>query len=216
MALSVIGAGFGRTGTLSLKLALEILGFRKCYHMREVFKHPDHVPVWADAADRKPVDWDSLFAGYSAAVDLPPAHFWRELVNHYPKAKVVLTVRDAESWYESAYNTVYQMILQRESVTDPKERAQHALMKKIAFEQNFDGKFEDRDYAIKAYLRRNEEIEIAVPPERLLVYQVSEGWEPLCKFLGTSIPAEHFPKANTKDEFQTSFLKGDQDSPITS
>jgi len=107
MAIKVIGAGFGRNGTLSLKQALETLGFGKCYHMAEVFQHPEHVPVWRAAAHGKSVDWDAVFDGYQASVDWPSCSFWQEQMARYPDAKVVLSERDPERWYESVMNTIY-------------------------------------------------------------------------------------------------------------
>ena len=108
MALAVIGAGFGRTGTLSLKVALEQLGLGRCYHMLEVFANPGHAAQWQAAADGKPVDWEALFAGYGAAVDWPACHFWRALAARYPEAKVLLTVREPGAWYKSVSDTIYQ------------------------------------------------------------------------------------------------------------
>ena len=108
MGLEVIGAGFGRTGTLSLKLALEQLGFAQCYHMFEVMNHPEHVPLWRAAHRGEPTDWEALFAGYRAAVDWPSCNFWREQLDTWPDAKVILTQRDPERWYTSVMNTIWQ------------------------------------------------------------------------------------------------------------
>lgn len=107
MTLEVIGAGFGRTGTMSLKVALEELGFEPCYHMSEVFTHPEHVELWRAAAQGEPVEWEQIFGGYRATVDWPACTFYGELMENYPDAKVILTVRDPQRWYESAYNTIY-------------------------------------------------------------------------------------------------------------
>lgn len=207
MALSVIGVGFGRTGTLSLKLALEILGFKPCYHMLDVIQNPDHIPIWNDAADGKPVDWDKLFKGYAAAADLPPAHFWKELMNYYPEARIVLTIRDSESWYNSAHNTIFEQSRGRDSGPGSKRTAHQDLMHKIVIQQTFDERMADRDHVIKAYERRNEEIQRRVPPERLLIFRISEGWAPLCQFLDKSVPNESFPKTNTTAEYRSKFLK---------
>lgn len=207
MALSVIGVGFGRTGTLSLKLALEILGYKPCYHMLDVIQNPDHIPIWNDAADGKPVDWDKLFKGYAAAADLPPAHFWKELMNYYPEARIVLTIRDSESWYNSAHNTIFEQSRGRDSGPGSKRTAHQDLMHKIVIQQTFDERMADRDHVIKAYERRNEEIQRRVPPERLLIFRISEGWAPLCQFLDKSVPNESFPKTNTTAEYRSKFLK---------
>jgi hypothetical protein len=106
MALEVIGAGFGRTGTKSLKAALEELGFDPCYHMSELFGHPEHVELWEAAARGKSVDWNELLGGYRATTDWPACSFYEELMQSYPDAKVILTLRDPNRWYESTYNTV--------------------------------------------------------------------------------------------------------------
>lgn len=207
MALSVIGVGFGRTGTLSLKIALEMLGFKPCYHMLDVIQNPDHIPIWNDAADGKAVDWDKLFKGYAAAADLPPAHFWKELMNYYPEARIVLTIRDSESWYNSAHNTIFEQSRGRDSGPGSKRTAHQDLMHKIVIQQTFDERMADRDHVIKAYERRNEEIQRRVPPERLLIFRISEGWAPLCQFLDKSVPNESFPKTNTTAEYRSKFLK---------
>jgi len=202
MTLSVIGAGFGRTGTLSIKMALEQLGVGRCYHMVEVFEHPQHIAVWRAAADGQPVDWDALLAGYGAAVDWPACHFWRQLMDHFPDAKVLLTVRDAERWYQSAYDTIYQAMIGSLPIDDPVARSQREMAAKIVLEDTFGGRFEDRAHAIAVYERHNAEVRRAVPPERLLVYELGQGWEPLCRFLGKPVPAEPFPKVNSRDDFR--------------
>lgn len=108
MALKVIGAGFGRTGTLSLKTALEELGFGRCYHMREVLKNPSHWKRWAEIIGGGKADWETLLQGYQSSTDWPVAAYYRELMAVYPDAKIILTVRDPESWYKSIMGTVYQ------------------------------------------------------------------------------------------------------------
>jgi hypothetical protein len=209
MALAVIGAGFGRTGTLSLKGALEQLGFGPCYHMTEVFAHPEHVPRWRDAAEGRPVDWDAVFAGYRATVDWPACAFWRALVARWPDAKVILTVRDPARWYESVSKTI-AVAMQRELPPEAPEsaRAHMAMVRRLVLEATFDGRFEDRGHALAVYEAHNEAVRRALPGERLLVYEVSEGWEPLCRFLGRPVPEAPFPKVNSTDEFRARFLAG--------
>ena len=201
MAITLIGAGFGRTGTLSLKIALERLGVAPCYHMSEVFQHPEHVAVWSDALDGKSVDWDALFAGYAATVDWPGCHFWRELVEHHPDAKVLLTLRSPESWYASVHETIYQ-VLRGGPPPDANLAAWHAMVTKLIDVQTFGGRFADRADAIGVYERHNESVQRSIPSERLLVYEVAEGWEPLCRFLDRAVPDEPFPRVNSKDEFR--------------
>jgi hypothetical protein len=200
--IQLIGAGFGRTGTLSLKLALEQLGVAPCYHMTEVFQHPEHVAVWSDATDGRPVDWDALFSGYAASVDWPGCTFWRELADHYRDAKVLLTLRSPASWYASVHETIYQ-VLSKPPPPDPTFGAWHAMVTKLVAERTFGGRFADRAHAIGVYERHAETVQRALPRERLLVYEVARGWQPLCEFLGLPIPDGAFPRVNSKDEFRT-------------
>ena len=197
MSLEVIGAGFGRTGTMSLKVALEELGFGPCYHMIEVFEHPQHVSLWEAPIRGEPLDWEQIFGSYQAAVDWPTAAFYKELMKVYPHAKVLLTIRDPEKWYESTKHTLYPT----EDTPEPSPIMRMAT--KLIWEQTFDGNFEDRRYAIEVFKRHNEEVKKHVPPERLLVYEVNEGWEPLCEFLGVEIPEEKpFPHLNDTEAFK--------------
>lgn len=202
MALEVIGAGFGRTGTLSLKLALERLGFEKCYHMLEVLQTPGASEQWADAAEGRAMDWDAVFDGYRAAVDWPVCAFWRELSRHYPRAKVILTVRDPGEWYESVYHTIYQTMRAEPPPDRPDLAVHRAMVQRLILEQTFDNRFEDRAHAIEVYERHNRAVREALPPERLLVYRPGEGWEPLCAFLGLPVPEEPYPRVNSREEFQ--------------
>ncbi len=202
MALTLIGAGYGRTGTLSVKVALEQLGLAPCYHMTEVFQHPEHVAVWSAALDPKPVDWDALFRGYVASVDWPACHFWRALSRHYPDAKVLLTLRSAESWYASVHETIHQVLSNPPPPGDPLA-AWHAMARKLIDERTFGGRFADRAHAIGVYERHNAAVQREVPRERLLVYEVAQGWEPLCRFLEVPVPGTPFPRVNSTDEFRT-------------
>ena len=211
--LQVIGAGFGRTGTLSLKAALETLGFGPCYHMVEVFGHPEHVPMWRAAAAGQPVDWHRLFQGYRATVDWPACAFYLQLMDAFPEARVILSVRDPERWYESARATIYRMrnpggglsgVAMRAMFTlgqllVPRMRTTPRMINEVIWQGTFDGRFEDREYAIAVYQQHNEEVRRRVPPEKLLVYQVGQGWEPLCTFLGVDVPADTpFPHLNDR------------------
>lgn len=195
--LKIIGAGFGRTGTFSLKNALEELGFRPCYHMAELFERPDAAEQWEAIVAGTPADWNTVFAGYQAAVDWPSCAFYKELMQVYPEAKVLLTVRDSEQWYESVISTIY------ETSRSHLPHSPHARMvNTLIWEGTFDGKFEDKDYAITVFHRHSEEVKRHVPPEKLLVYEVKEGWEPLCAFLGVEVPGDMpFPRLNDRDNF---------------
>lgn len=203
MALEVIGPGFGRTGTASMKRALELLGFGPCHHMEEVFAHPQQVPHWQAAAAGRPVDWAQVFAGYRSQVDWPGAHVWRDLVATYPGAKVVLTVRPEEAWWNSFSATIGTLVADRAKFPLPPPVA--AMLEAAGVEmierQTFGGSVTDKARALAAYRRRTEEVREAIPPGRLLVFDVAEGWGPLCRFLGVPVPETPFPRVNSTEEF---------------
>jgi hypothetical protein len=212
MPLKVIGAGFGRTGTLSLKVALEQLGFARCYHMTEIFAQPDHVGPWDDAGRGRPVDWEALFRGYQATVDWPACNFYAELLRTYPDAKVILTVRDPERWYDSASQTIFR---QQGAFSAwmlpffPRLRSFLRLTERHIWKGVFQGRFEDRPFAVQVFNRHNEEVKCSVPPDRLLVYEVGEGWGPLCDFLGVPVPdGQPFPRLNDAAEFRARIRRG--------
>ena len=212
--MRVIGAGFGRTGTTSLKAALETLGLDPCYHMTEVFAHPRHAEVWRSAWRGEPVNWDAILGPYEAAVDWPACTFCEELTERYPEAKVLLSVRDPDRWYESTRTTIYK--LSRVIAASRTARVAFGLVSLLTFggfarsgageeiiwNGTFDGRFEDKPHAIEVLERHNEEVKRRVPPERLLVYEVKEGWGPLCEFLGVPEPDEPFPHLNDAAEMQ--------------
>jgi hypothetical protein len=203
--LRVIGAGFGRTGTYSLKAALEALDFGPAYHMSEVFDHGEHVPIWQAVADGHTIDWEELFAGYASAVDWPASAFYRELMERYPEAKVILTVRDPERWYESGRNTIFP----GEPHADDDGEAPSAewlawerMVHTVVWDGVFDGRVADRAHAIDVFNRHIEAVKAHVPPGRLLVFSAAEGWEPLCAFLGVPVPeGEPFPRLNDTATF---------------
>ena len=194
MTLKVIGAGYGRTGTLSLKLALEQLGFGPCYHMVEVFKNPQAPTWWLEAADHKS-DWRKIFDGYSATVDWPGATFYAELADAYPDAKVILTERDPEAWFASTQATIFP------NATPPDVDAPFPQMFRKVIGALFDNRMREHDHVIDVFKRHNAEVRRRIAPARLLVYEVAQGWEPLCKFLGVPVPSTPMPKENSKEEF---------------
>jgi hypothetical protein len=197
MALKVIGSGRGRTGTMSLKLALEQLGFGPCHHMIEVIMgHPESVPLWIEAGKGRP-DWDAIYRDYQATVDYPGAMYWRQLAAHFPDAKIVHTVRDPDKWFESTQATIFAERSPAMTVPDG-----------VPLKEFFDilhgtlsGGIHDRKFMVEDFKRHTEEVVAAFPPERVLVYDVSQGWEPLCKFLGMPVPATPFPRENTREDF---------------
>ena len=192
MILKVIGAGFGRTGTESMKRALEMLGFGPCYHMYEVLPHQDRVKMWRGILRGAVPDWDAVFEGYQATVDWPAAHYWRDLAAHYPDAKILLTVRSSESWYASMDKTILQVL---RDPADPDSIGQQ-LGRAV-----FDGRLDDRDHVIAAYERNIAEVQAAFGPERLLTYTLGDGWGPLCAFLGCPEPAADYPRSNAPGQF---------------
>lgn len=204
MALSVVGSGFGRTGTLSLKTALETLGFGPCHHMEEVLANPSQVRHWQAVVAGEPVDWNAAFAGYRSQVDWPGAHVWRELAAAFPDAKVIHSVRPEESWWRSFSTTIGKVLrIHSRMALPPHGTAMMAASVEIIGNRTFGGEWSDREKALAAYRRRTEEVRAAVPAERLLVFDVAEGWDPLCKFLGVAVPNEPFPRRNARDEFWT-------------
>ncbi len=197
MGLRVIGAGCGRTGTASLKLALERLLGTPCYHMLEVFQHPEHVPLWHQAAEGREPDWQALFAGYGAAVDWPASAFWPELMRAYPEALVLLSERDPEAWWESANETIFRSIDHNPFATPEWKAMVHAM-----FRNRFGADIADRESCIAAFNVHNARVKGTVPAGRLLVWQAGEGWEPICKALALEVPAEPFPRSNTREEWR--------------
>lgn len=199
MALQVVGAGFGRTGTLSLKNALEKIGFGPCYHMMEVFPRPDHVAMWHRAAMTGSMDWDLVFRDFRATVDWPSTRWWREIAAYYPAAKVILSVRDPEAWYKSMTDTIYQP-MKSEVPADANVpdfvRKQNEMVRKAIVQDTFDNRFEDKDHTIGVFKRHIEEVKKTIAPDRLLVFDVREGWAPLCRFLEVPVPSEPFPRLN--------------------
>lgn len=201
MALKIIGAGFGRTGTLSLKIALEQLGFDKCYHMIEVIQHDTHPDMWCRAHQGETIDWDALFTGYQAVVDWPACNLWREIAAHYPSAPIVLTLRDPELWYKSVMNTIYPSCVQAFESDDEATAARGRWLFELIWEPVFDGRMDDKDHVISRFNAHNQAVIEEVPPERLLVYEPGQGWESLCEFLQVPVPDKDYPKVNTTDQF---------------
>lgn len=216
--LRVIGAGFGRTGTLSLREALARLGFGPCDHMLENFEHPERFALWMDVFRRKetdrPIDWRPLLGDYQAIVDWPGAYSWRELVAAHPAAKVILTVRNPDRWYESTLATIYAIRARADGSL--RARAEMRLLALVApefwrgfqvadnviWEGTFAGRFTDRDHALRVFEEHNRDVEATVSPERLLVFEVKQGWQPLCAFLGVPVPEEPFPHVNDAESFR--------------
>ncbi|MBW3632413.1 MAG: sulfotransferase family protein, partial [Chloroflexi bacterium] len=217
--VAIVGAGFGRTGTLSLREALVRLGFGPCDHMLENFEHPERFALWRDAFERKqvgePIDWRPLLGGYRAIVDWPGVYFWRELIAAHPEAKVILTVRDPERWYQSCLATIFQpraradaslgarAMMRLVGLLMPKIREGFQVVDDVIWKGTFDGRFRDRGHALRLFAAHQAAVRDTVPPERLLVFDVKQGWEPLCGFLEVPVPVgEPFPHVNDAESFQ--------------
>ncbi|MEO8446635.1 MAG: sulfotransferase family protein [bacterium] len=212
MSLKIIGSGVGRTGTHSLKVALEQLGFGKCYHMIELFENPEGIKYFQQAERGSDVNWDELFEGYASAVDYPVARYYKQLMKYYPDAKIIQTVRDPESWFKSMSQTIFK-------VSQPSLGTKLKLIMKLPFSSAirkklpifiFNGKLVESEFGkdltnkeeiIKRFIRRNEEVIKIVPKENLLLFNAKDGWEPLCRFLNVPVPTTPYPVTNSTAEF---------------
>ena len=201
--LKIIGAGFGRTGTLSMRSALNLLGLGPVHHMFEVIKAPAQSPDWLKALDDGTI-LHQLLAEYQSAVDWPSCFFWKELMALYPEAKVILTHRDPQAWYKSIHGTIYRLL---SSNSPGLASDQLTMAKDLILNRTFNNKLGDKDYAIDVFKKHNDEVINTVPSERLLVFDVREGWQPLCNFLDLPIPDQEFPKTNSSEEMMENFKK---------
>jgi hypothetical protein len=197
--LEIIGVGYGRTGTLSLKIVLERLGFGPCYHAVEFMSHPEHQARWEAAFHGNP-QWEEVFAGYRSTVDFPGTAFWQELVDAYPQAMVILTVRDPEEWYASMRETFLAAAGPDGQPPIPGV-GDGALGEAQDWSQMMAG-LQDEETAIADFKRHIEEVQSYVPSHRLLVYEVRQGWQPLCDFLEVRVPDEPFPRLNDSEAFK--------------
>lgn len=202
MPLNVFGTGFGRTGTNSLKLALEKLGFGPCHHMLEVRERPEQTAFWAAAARGERSDWETAFSEFGSAVDWPSAYFWREIAAAYPEARIILSVRPEQEWVKSIHATIYESLAQRAKRPTEQARAMGEMAYDIIERRTFGERLGDAAHALAVYRAHNAEVMRTIAPDRLLVYDVAEGWEPLCRHLGVAVPAESFPRTNSTEEFR--------------
>jgi hypothetical protein len=214
MPLKLIGAGYGRTGTMSTFTALNQLGL-PCYHMIEVLRNPanpTHLEFWRQVGrDRQaPRDWEQVFANYAAAVDFPVSCVWRELMAAYPDAKVLLTLhpKGADAWFDSAMETIYmndRWYSKVLGIATSKGRRMGEMTDKLVWKGMLKGAMPDRAAATAEYQRHIDEVIATVPPEKLLVFTANQGWEPLCAFLGLPVPEKPFPNVNDRAQFQKMF-----------
>jgi Sulfotransferase domain len=197
VGLQVVGAGVGRTGTHSLKLALEQLLGGPCHHMVEMFDNPVQIAGWTDAIEGRPVDWSVLLADYRSLVDWPGGSFWREISGANPDALVLLSVRDADSWYRSASNTIFLAFDNLPPEMQPWMNSVRQMLR-----ERFSDKFDDATAMTDAFERHNAEVRREVPASRLLEWTTADGWDPICERLGLEVPNAPFPVTNTTDEFR--------------
>lgn len=221
--MKIIGAGLPRTGTSSLKAALERLGFGPTYHMFELLGNPEHAERWRPVFDRESADWERVFAGYDSAVDFPASIYWQELAEAYPDAKVILTVRDPHRWHQSVSGMVPPDLADGQAAAGPggalqdqvpeRMRAMFELMPVMseAAQRMLGEEFSiatpmEEQTAVEIFERHIENVRSALPADRLLVFQASDGWGPLCEFLGVEAPAdEPYPHLNDAATIQRMF-----------
>ena len=199
MSLMVIGAGVGRTGTYSLKLAINQIGLGPCHHMEEVLHNmPAQVPLWSAAASGQP-EWSRIFSGYQSTVDWPSACFFRELSKAYPAARFVLTLRDPERWADSFSATIYKLLGSMDQAPQEKQAWLKMASEVIAMTGFPPGL--NRDELAQAFISHNNAVKEAIPARRLLEFEVKDGWQPLCDFLEVPVPTTDFPRTNHREEF---------------
>jgi hypothetical protein len=214
MSIKIIGAGFPRTGTNTLRESLEKLGYVKTYHMKNLLLHPENLHYWTTLKETGTTYWDELYDGYQATVDFPAYPWYKDHMKQYPDAKVILSVRPFEKWHDSVYSTIWQaqhpseterMEMQKKVAANPRLLSVIKcveLAKEMMMEKHFQGKFLDKEFAEKIFNQHIEDVKAYVPSDKLLVFDVSEGWEPLCKFLGVRVPNEALPHTNKKEDFK--------------
>ena len=219
MSLKVIGAGFPRTGTTTLKGCLEMLGCQHVYHMKELLIKPERLHFWKTLDDTGDTDWEGLYEGFDATVDFPGYPWYKEHMKRYPDAKVILTVRDFESWYNSVSSTVLKAGPQTpgQKLKMMGKLLMSARARKVVkcikwfkdkfFAREFEGRFEDKEFVRAKWEAYHASVKKYVPADKLLVYDVRDGWEPLCKFMGVPVPDEPMPHLNKKENFKVMLPK---------
>jgi Sulfotransferase domain len=209
--MKLIGAGFGRTGTMSMKAALEEIGYGPSFHMIDLIRDPSPLPYWAAAAVGEKVDWTEGLAGWESSVDWPGCTFWEEMAETWPDVPILLNVRDPESWYRSCVNSIHEakeMAMRGElegASESPPPPEVMEMINNLIWNGTFHGRFMEKEYALDVFRRHNEDVKAKVPADRLLVYEVGEGWEPLCEFLGVEVPDTPFPHLNDTASFRQMF-----------
>jgi len=206
--MRLIGAGYGRTGTMSLKAALERVGCGPCFHMIDLLRDPSLLGPWARAAAGERVDWAAALEGWGSSVDWPGCTWWEQHLETWPDAKVLLNVRDKEGWYRSCLTTIYaaREMAARGELRGNTENAPAPevmqMINDIIWNGTFHGRFLEKDHAFAVFDAHVADVKAKVPAERLLVYEVAQGWEPLCDFLEVPVPDEPFPRLNDTASFR--------------
>ena len=202
--LEVIGAGLGRTGTHSLAEALEILGFSPCYTIQSVDQNPEHQDLWEQAMEGVAVNWASLYQKYRSAVEWPTVAFLTSIIESFPNAKVILTIREPESWFDSATQTIFPALEASALNPNPEQRTSASFKRRLILEEVFQGRYWEKEFALALYRDHNQSVVNLVPEHRLLLYRIQEGWPKLCQFLELPEPDKPFPWRNRKSEFLNS------------
>ena len=216
--MKVIGAGLPRTATLTQKIALDMLGAGPCYHMANILTDMSLVPQWVDALNGQP-DWNKIFDGFEAVVDYPGSYFYRELMDVYPEAKVLLSVREPQAWERSMRETVWavrhgeslvRLLSSAQAHVNEQWRGFLEMIDRLVWEGEgtFAAGHAQPQQLIDTMIRHNREVEEVVPSERLLVWDVKEGWERLCEFLEARVPPQPFPHVNDRTEFLNRVIDG--------
>lgn len=213
MELQVIGTGLARTGTMSLKVALEQLLSGNCFHVIEWLKDPQRTTILKKGYKKNEIDWSAFYEGFASAVDYPTCLFYQQLLEINPDLKVIHTVRDFDSWYASVKETVYRgkpksaqdifrMIKNMMLSADFRRVAPVFMLNdKLIWQGQFESRFEDKEFMREKYRQHEEEVKKTVKEEHLLIYNIKDGWEPLCEFLHVPAPKTVFPKSNERQEF---------------
>ena len=202
--IKVIGAGFGRTGTHSLATALEILGFRPCYHMLELQRNPNHINFWSKVLEKQNADWQEFFQPHNSTVEWPAVSFLSQILAAFPEAKLVLTLRDPDDWYESAADTIFDALEISLHNPNPDQQDQARFARRLILRRVFSNKYKDNDFVLGIYKRQISSAIEQVPREPLLLYCISEGWESLCAFMEIEPPGKPLPWVNKRAEFMAS------------
>jgi Sulfotransferase domain len=207
--MKVIGAGFGRTGTMSLKVALQQIGFGPCLHMIDLLAGmPELSDTFREAYEGKPTDWKTALKDFESTVDWPGCSFYKEYMEIFPDAPVILTVRDPESWYKSVNDTIYGAAMAISTMPDLAEKPVAKMLKAVVWEGDLQDRFADKDHTLSLFNEHNRKVQEYVPSDRLLVFEVKQGWAPLCNFLGVDVPSEPFPHVNDTNSFLENMRSG--------